>query len=348
MVSVGVAGGGRGAPRVDFHGKRPGPQSAPATTPLVKCKTALLATALAPGRRSICDRPPHAAVGSHPPPAIATAATGRGGRCHPRHDRLRGLRPVRDSRRASDLPAKERATRRSGRGGLPPWLPSSALASVETMRPESHHGGGQGERSPDPAYRWSNFQPQRVRAMILLGMSLFALTEASATSGDWSRHLAPGLSGAHRLRLPARGFQRRHLAVRGHAPGRDRCRGHPAPDCRRARAGDRAAGVASAPTRTRAGDSPTCSLCSARPAGAAPRATRTPPSSSVGASLGAGDAHTTIGALCRPDGGGALAGARTGLADGIAWRGRRPAPACLAIALITVFYQEANVVLPPD
>ena len=87
-----------------------------------------------------------------------------------------------------DLPDAERATVAEVAEVFRPKLPSLRTPSVETMR-ESRARAATGERSHD-AYRWSNFS-HNVSGLILLGMSLYALA-GFASGRAWGRHWPVG------------------------------------------------------------------------------------------------------------------------------------------------------------
>ena len=101
-----------------------------------------------------------------------------------------------------DLPDAERATVAEVVEVFRPKVPSLRTPSVETMR-ENRARAATGERSHD-AYRWSNFS-HNVSGLILLGMSLYALAGFASGRG-WGRHWPLGflaLAGFMYLRAAA-------------------------------------------------------------------------------------------------------------------------------------------------
>ncbi|HXJ80364.1 MAG TPA: CopD family protein [Candidatus Methylomirabilis sp.] len=85
----------------------------------------------------------------------------------------------------ADVPTTEQATVAEVVEVFRPKLPSLRTPSLEAMRQNREGPEVEGTRSRD-AYLWSNFS-HNVSGLILLGMSLFALV-GFATGGAWGRH----------------------------------------------------------------------------------------------------------------------------------------------------------------
>ena len=85
----------------------------------------------------------------------------------------------------ADVPATEQATVAEVVEVFRPKLPSLRTPSLEAMKQNRAGVEVEGERSRD-AYLWSNFS-HNVSGLILLGMSLYALA-GFATGGTWGRH----------------------------------------------------------------------------------------------------------------------------------------------------------------
>jgi putative copper resistance protein D len=84
-----------------------------------------------------------------------------------------------------DVPAADQATVAEVVEVFRPKLPSLRTPSLEAMREDRGVPEVDGERTPD-AYLWSNFS-HNVSGLILLGMSLYALA-GFAAGGNWGRH----------------------------------------------------------------------------------------------------------------------------------------------------------------
>jgi copper resistance protein D len=244
---------------------------------------------------------------------------------------------------AADLPAMERATVAEVVEVFRPKLPSLGTPSLETMRRNRAEAAARGERSRD-AYRWSNFS-HNVAGLILLATSLFALA-AFATGGSWGRHWPLGF-------VALAGFiYLRAAANEGAWPfGTTRLGEIDAEGIQHRIAAALALGLGLLEWRARAGPDPRGRLAYVFPvlgaAGGVLLLAHSHAAFQLKSSFLVQVTHTTIGAFA-----GLMVAARW-LELGLAppWRrvaGAAVSASMLAIALILVFYREANVVLPPD
>lgn len=242
-----------------------------------------------------------------------------------------------------DLPTAERATVAEAVEVFRPKLPSLRTPSVETMRRNRAETAATGERSHD-AYRWSNFS-HNVAGLILLGMSLFALA-GFATGGGWGRHWPLGF-------IVLAGFvYLRAAANEGTWPfGTTPLDAIDAEGIQHRIAAALVLGLGLLEWRARAGSDPRGRLPYVFPvlaaAGGVLLLAHSHAAFQLKSSFLVQVTHTTIGAFA-----GLMVAARW-LELGLAppWRraaGAAASAAMLAIALILVFYREANVVLPPD
>jgi putative copper resistance protein D len=240
-----------------------------------------------------------------------------------------------------DLPAAERATIAEAVEVFRPKLPSLRTPSVETMRRNRAETAARGERSHD-AYRWSNFS-HNVAGLILLGMSLFALA-GFAAGGGWGRHWPLGfvaLAGFIYLRAAANEgawpFGATPLGVID------------AEGIQHRLAAALVLGLGLLEWRARANPDPRGRLAYVFPvlaaAGGMLLLAHSHAAFQLKSSFLVQVTHTTIGAFA-----GLMVAARW-LELGLAppWKrmaGAAASATMLAIALILVFYREANVVLP--
>jgi copper resistance protein D len=244
---------------------------------------------------------------------------------------------------AIDLPAKERATLAEVVEVFRPKLPSLSTPSVETMRQNRITAAARGERSPD-AYRWSNFS-HNVSGMILLGMSLFALA-GFATGGGWGRHWPLGF-----LALAAFVYLRA-ASNEGTWPfGATPLGAIDAEGIQHRIAAALVLGIGLLEWRARTNPDPRGRLAYVFPvlcaAGGVLLLAHSHAAFQLKSSFLVQVTHTTIGAFA----GLMVAGRWLELGLASPWNrvaGAAASASMLAIALILVFYREANVVLPPD
>jgi putative copper resistance protein D len=242
-----------------------------------------------------------------------------------------------------DLPSAERATVAEAVEVFRPKLPSLRTPSVETMRRNRAETAARGERSHD-AYRWSNFS-HNVAGLILLGMSLFALA-GFAAGGGWGRHWPLGF-------VALAGFiYLRAAANEGAWPfGATPLGAIDAEGIQHRLAAALVLGLGLLEWRARASSDPRGRLAYVFPvlaaAGGVLLLAHSHAAFQLKSSFLVQVTHTTIGAFA-----GLMVAARW-LELGLAppWKrvaGAAASATMLAIALILVFYREANVVLPPD
>jgi putative copper resistance protein D len=243
---------------------------------------------------------------------------------------------------AIDLPLRERATVGEVAEVFRPKVPSLETPSVDTMRRNRTSAAAGAERSVD-AYRWSNFSHNGA-GLILLAMSLFALAGFFA-GGSWGRHWPLGfvaLAGFVYLRaaanegawpfgatplgaIDAEGIQHRIAAVLVLGLGLLEWRARARPDAR--------GGLAYVfPSLTAAGGILLLAHSHA--------------AFQLKSSFLVQVTHSTMGAFAA-----LMVTARwLELGLGAPWRrvaGIAAGASMLAIALVLVFYREANIVLPP-
>jgi putative copper resistance protein D len=243
---------------------------------------------------------------------------------------------------AVDLPVRERATVGEVAEVFRPKVPSLETPSVDTMRRNRASAAAGAERSVD-AYRWSNFSHNGA-GLILLAMSLFALAGFFA-GGSWGRHWPLGfvaLAGFVYLRaaanegawpfgatplgaIDAEGIQHRIAAALVLGLGLLEWRAQARPDARR--------GLAYVfPSLTAAGGILLLAHSHA--------------AFQLKSSFLVQVTHSTMGAFAA-----LMVTARwLELGLGAPWRrvaGIAAGASMLAIALVLVFYREANIVLPP-
>jgi putative copper resistance protein D len=244
---------------------------------------------------------------------------------------------------ATDLPVKERATLAEVVEVFRPKLPSLSTPSVETMRQNRITAAARGERSPD-AYRWSNFS-HNVSGMILLGMSLFALA-GFAMGGGWGRHWPLGF-----LALAAFVYLRA-ASNEGTWPfGATPLGAIDAEGIQHRIAAALVLGIGLLEWRARTNPDPRGRLAYVFPvlcaAGGVLLLAHSHAAFQLKSSFLVQVTHTTIGAFA----GLMVAGRWLELGLASPWNrvaGAAASASMLAIALILVFYREANVVLPPD
>jgi putative copper resistance protein D len=244
---------------------------------------------------------------------------------------------------ATDLPAKERATVAEVVEVFRPKLPSLSTPSVETMKRNRMEAAARGERSPD-AYRWSNFS-HNVAGLILLGMSLFALA-GFAAGGSWGRHWPLGF-----VALAAFVYLRAASNEGAWPFGTTPLGAIDAEGIQHRIAAALVLGIGLLEWRARANVDPRGRLAYVFPvlgaAGGMLLLAHSHAAFQLKTSFLVQVTHTTIGAFA-----GLMVAARW-LELGMAppWKrvaGAAASASMLAIALILVFYREANVVLPPD
>jgi len=244
---------------------------------------------------------------------------------------------------ATDLPAKHRATLAEVVEVFRPKLPSLSTPSVETMRRNRTEAAARGERSPD-AYRWSNFT-HNVAGLILLGMSLIALA-GFATGGGWGRHWPLGF-----VALAAFNYLR-VAANEGAWPfGATPLGAIDAEGIQHRIAAALVLGIGLLEWRARTNPDPRGRLAYVFPvlcaAGGVLLLAHSHAAFELKSSFLVQVTHTTIGAFA----GLMVAGRWLELGLAPPWNrvaGAAASASMLAIALILVFYREANVVLPPD
>jgi putative copper resistance protein D len=244
---------------------------------------------------------------------------------------------------AGDVPVQERATVGEVAEVFRPKVPAFATPSVERMRQNRAEAATGAERTPD-AYRWSNFS-HNVAGLILLAMSLVALA-GFLTGGGGARHWPLGFValaafiylraaanegawpfGATSLRaIDAEGLQHRIAAVLVLALGLVEWRARARPNSR-----GRLAYVF--PALAAAGGMLLLAHSHA--------------AFQLKSSFLVQVTHSTMGAFA-----GLMVTARwLELGLPTPWRrvaGIAAGASMLAIALILVFYHEANIALPPD
>ena len=244
---------------------------------------------------------------------------------------------------AIDLPAKERATLAEVVEVFRPKLPSLSTPSVETMKRNRMEAAARGERSPD-AYRWSNFS-HNVAGLILLGMSLFALV-GFAAGGSWGRHWPLGF-----VALAAFVYLRAASNEGAWPFGATPLGAIDAEGIQHRIAAALVLGIGVLEWRARANVDPRGRLAYVFPVLSAASGVLLLAHSHAAFQLKSSFlvqvTHTTIGAFA----GLMVAGRWLELGMAPPWKrvaGAAASASMLAIALILVFYREANVVLPPD